>query len=215
MGVLPFLFSMKNIIFDLGNVIIDIDFSRTFKALAALSNNLSWEDGERIVKEKQLWVNYEKGLLSDQQFRDALRQELNIIATDEQIDVAFNALLLDIDPRRIELLKRLRKKYKIFVLSNTSHIHIIDVEKILFRCTGEKHLADLFDHLFLSYEMGKVKPHVDIYEAVLAQAGIEAHETLFLDDMLVNLEGAATLGIQVKQIIPNEFTILDLFADEA
>lgn len=205
---------MKNIIFDLGNVVIDINLNETYKELAKLSKDFSWEDGERLLKEKQIWANYEKGHYSDAEFRDLLRQELNITASDEEIDRAFNALLLDIDPKRIALIKRLGQKYNTYVLSNTSNIHIIEVNKILERCTGEKRLEDLFDKLFLSYEMGKAKPHTDIYEAVLKEAGLNPAETLFLDDMLPNLEGAAKVGIQVKQIIPNEFTILDMFANE-
>jgi putative hydrolase of the HAD superfamily len=62
--------------------------------------------------------------------------------------------------------------------------------------------------------MGKVKPNVDIYEQLLQEANLVAQETLFLDDMLANLEGAQILGIQTKQIIPPSFTILDLFANE-
>jgi putative hydrolase of the HAD superfamily len=104
---------------------------------------------------------------------------LNILASDEEIDKAFNALLLDIDPNRIALIKRLGQKYNTYVLSNTSNIHIIEVNKILERCTGEKRLEDLFTRLFLSYEMGKAKPHTDIYEAVLAEAGLDPAETLF------------------------------------
>ncbi len=205
---------MKNIIFDLGNVIIDIDVPRTYQALAALTTHLNAEETEKIIKSSDVWVRYEKGLLDDQGFRDALRALLQSDASDEALDQAFNALLLDIDPARIALLKKLRQQYKIFILSNTSNIHILEVEKILERCTGEKKLSDLFDYVFLSYEMGLVKPHTDIYEAVLAQAGLVASETLFLDDLAANLVGAAQVGIEVKQIIPQEFTILDVFAHE-
>jgi putative hydrolase of the HAD superfamily len=81
----------------------------------------------------------------------------------------------------------------------------------LYKCTGERYLNDLFDKVFLSYEMGKVKPHVSIYQQLLDEAGLEASETLFLDDKLENLEGAAQLGIQVAHIIPNQYTILDVF----
>lgn len=205
---------MKNIIFDLGNVIIDIDFERTFKAFTEISENVNWRESERILKEKQIWSRYEKGQLTDAEFRAEIREELKISASDEQIDTAFCGLLMDIDPERIELIKKLATKYKIYILSNTSHIHFLEVERILERCAGVKHFSEIFDHVFLSYEMGKLKPEVDIYEEVLKQANLVASETLFLDDLLANLEGAATLGIQTKQIVPQEFTILDLFSNE-
>lgn len=205
---------MKNIIFDLGNVIIDIDFERTFKAFTEISENVNWRESERILKEKQIWSRYEKGQLTDAEFRAEIREELKITASDEQIDTAFCGLLMDIDPARIELIKKLATKYKIYILSNTSHIHFLEVERILERCADVKHFSEIFDYVFLSYEMGKLKPEVDIYEEVLKQANLVASETLFLDDLLANLEGAATLGIQTKQIVPNEFTILDLFSNE-
>lgn len=205
---------MKNIIFDLGNVIIDIDFERTFKAFANISKNIDWREGERILKEKQIWSKYEKGLFTDSEFRDVIRNEFQIDASDEQIDTAFSGLLLDIEPARIELIKKLSSKYNTYILSNTSNIHILEVEKILERCTGVKKLSDIFHHVFLSYEMGMLKPDVEIYEEVLKQANLVASETLFLDDLVTNLEGAASIGIQTKQIVPREFTILDLFADE-
>ncbi|MET3127259.1 putative hydrolase of the HAD superfamily [Arcicella rosea] len=205
---------MKNIIFDLGNVIIDIDFERTFKAFTEISENVNWRESERILKEKQIWSRYEKGQLTDAEFRAEIREELKISASDEQIDTAFCGLLMDIDPARIELIKKLATKYKIYILSNTSHIHFLEVERILERCAGVKHFSEIFDYVFLSYEMGKLKPEVDIYEEVLKQANLVASETLFLDDLLANLEGAATLGIQTKQIVPQEFTILDLFSNE-
>lgn len=205
---------IKNIIFDLGNVVIDIDFQLTFNALAQLSDSLTAQECERIMKEKHIWVNYEKGFLSDTDFRNTLRHELAITATDDALDTAFCGLLLDIDPARIELIKQLSTQYRLFVLSNTSSIHVVQVEKILQRCSGVSHFTDIFEKVFLSYEMGKVKPNVDIYEQVLQEANLVAQETLFLDDMLANLEGAQILGIQTKQIIPPSFTILDLFANE-
>jgi glucose-1-phosphatase len=205
---------MKNIIFDLGNVLIDIDFERTFKAFAAISENANWRDGERILKEKQIWSKYEKGLLTNSEFRNVIREELTINATDEQIDTAFCGLLMDIEPVRIELIKKLASKYQIYILSNTSSIHFLEVERILERCTGVKSFNDIFHQVFLSYEMGQLKPDVEIYQEVLKQANLIASETLFLDDLVTNLEGAASVGIQTKQIVPREFTILDLFADE-
>jgi len=205
---------VKNIIFDLGNVIIDIDFERTFKAFTEISENVNWKESERILKEKQIWSRYEKGHLSDAEFRAEIREELKITASDEDIDKAFCALLMDIDPARIELLKKLATKYQIYILSNTSNIHFLEVERILERATGIKRFSDIFHHVFLSYEMEKLKPEVAIYEAVLSHANLIASETLFLDDLLVNLEGAAAIGIQTKQIVPQEFTILDLFSNE-
>ncbi|MFD1817841.1 putative hydrolase of the HAD superfamily [Pseudarcicella hirudinis] len=193
---------IKNIIFDLGNVIIDILPQKTYEAFATLSNKYSWQEIEQLIKEKKLWIGYETGHFTDAEFRDLIRKELSISASDEAIDLAFNALLLEIDPKRIELIENLGRKYRLFILSNTSNIHFVDVEKILERCTGRKHFSDFIEIVFLSYEMGKVKPDPEIYRQVLQDAGIIAEETLFVDDLQANVESAAKLGINIIHIQP-------------
>ncbi|MEY4541617.1 MAG: hypothetical protein RLZZ306_3374 [Bacteroidota bacterium] len=202
---------MKNLIFDLGNVIIDIDFDLTFRKFAKLSTEYSWEEVRYFIKDKCIWENYEKGLINDEKFRETLRKELKIKASDNELDIAFCGLLQKIQPERIKLLQDLSKKYRLFILSNTSNIHFQQVEKLLFESSGIQHFRDIFEIVFLSFEMGKLKPEIEIYQQVLQEANIQANETIFFDDMLVNLESAATLGIKTQQIIPNKFTIIDFF----
>jgi glucose-1-phosphatase len=202
---------MKNLIFDLGNVIVDIDFDLTFREFSKLSSKYSWKEVRYFIKQKCIWEDYEKGLTNENTFRESLRNELKIKASDTDLDEAFCALLQKIQPERILLLKELSKKYRLFILSNTSNIHFRQVEKMLFESTGIQHFSEIFEHNFLSFEMGKLKPEIEIYQQVLKEANLHSYETLFLDDMLINLEAAATLGIKTKQIIPNQFTIIDFF----
>ena len=202
---------MENIVFDLGNVIIDIDFSLTYQALAKLSaDGYSAEEIAEVITDQGIWSNYEKGLLKDSEFRKLLRSSLSLQAHDSELDNAFCAMLLPIDPKRIALIKRLAKKYQLFILSNTNHIHFKRVEKMIIYATGVDIIEDeLIECAFLSYEMGMVKPDKEIYQQMMDEAMILPRNTLFLDDMLPNLETAEKLGIRTKQIIPNQFTILD------
>ena len=202
---------MKNLIFDLGNVIIDIDFNLTFRAFSKLSSEYSWEEVRHFIKEKHIWEDYEKGLSDDIEFRETLRKELKIKASDSELDKAFCGLLQKIQPERIKLIEELSKRYRLFILSNTSNIHFQQVEKLLFESAGINHFSEIFETVFLSFEMGKLKPEIEIYQQVLKEANLQANETLFLDDMLINLEAASTLGIHTKQIIPNQITIIDFF----
>jgi glucose-1-phosphatase len=202
---------MKNIIFDLGNVIIDIDFDLTFREFSKLSTKYSWKEIRYFIKQKCIWEDYEKGITDDEKFRDNLRNELKIKASDAELDNAFCALLQNIQPERINLLQELSKSHHLFILSNTSNIHFQRVEKLLYESSDIKHFSEIFEKIFLSFEMGKLKPEVEIYQQVLKEAHLHSYETLFLDDMLTNLEAAATLGIHTKQIIPNKFTIIDFF----
>jgi glucose-1-phosphatase len=204
---------MENIIFDLGNVIIDIDFSLTFQALAKLSSGYSPEEIAEIMTDQKIWENYEKGVFTDKEFRTILKSNLLLNkVTDAEIDEAFCALLLPIDPNRIALLKKLAKNHRLFILSNTNQIHFKKVEKMIKEATGTDIIEEeIIECAFLSYEMGMAKPDKAIYKQLMDEAMILPKETLFLDDMLPNVKAAEKLGIKTVQINPKEFTILDYF----
>ena len=205
---------IKNIIFDLGDVILNIDVP-----VASLSfSRLSGREQQEILdlfKEKDLFRQFETGTLDENGFRNYIRELLVFPDwTDEMIDNAWNSLLLDLPPERVELLKNLRTKYRLFLLSNTSSIHITEVNKILEAATGVKKLDDLFDKVYLSYEMGLMKPDPEIYQQVLDEQGLIAEETLFLDDNADNIKGAATLGIETIHVC-KPTTILEYLKDYA
>lgn len=204
--------NLRNIIFDLGNVVIDIAPIKTYEAFARLSKSKNAAEVEKLIKDNILWLGYEKGLITETEFRDLIRLHLDIEATDNQIDSAFNALLLDVDPNRINLIERLGKKYRIFVLSNTSKIHMNEFVKIVKRCTNRDNFWKLFEKPYLSFEMGKLKPEPEIYHQVLTESNLNASETLFIDDLLANIEAAKALGINTIHLQPPH-TIID-YLDE-
>jgi glucose-1-phosphatase len=199
---------IKNIIFDLGNVVIDIDPSKTYEAFSELSNSKNPNEIETIIREQKLWANYEKGLLSESEFRSSLKIHLDLKATDIQIDKAFNALLLDIEPKRVEIIKKLGEKYRLFVLSNTSKIHMDEFVKIVERCTGCTDFWTLFEKPYLSFEMGMLKPEAEIYNELLNDSNLIPEKTVFFDDLLNNINAAKHLNIKAIQII-KPFTIID------
>lgn len=205
---------IKNIIFDLGDVILNIDVPIASKSFADLSGR---EQSEilTIFKESEIFRQFETGLMDEPTFRNYVREILNFPdLSDEAIDTAWNSLLLDLPPERVELLKKLATQYRLFLLSNTSSIHITQVNKILEASTGVAKLEDLFEIVFLSYEMGLMKPDIRIYQQVLDKAGLNAEETLFLDDNADNIRGAAQLGIETIQV-QKPVTILEYLKDYA
>lgn len=205
---------IKNIIFDLGDVILNIDVPIASKSFADLSGR---EQNEilTIFKENELFRQFETGLMDEPTFRNYVREILNFPdLSDEAIDTAWNSLLLDLPPERVELLKKLATRYRLFLLSNTSSIHITQVNKILKASTGIERLEDLFERVFLSYEMGLMKPDTRIYQDVLDKAGLKAEETLFLDDNADNIRGAAQLGIETIHV-QKPVTILEYLKDYA
>lgn len=185
----------------MGGVVIDIDFELTFNAFAQLANKSTHETKE-IMGELNIWDQYERGALTDQKFIDTIRASLELTQTDEEIIVAWNALLLELPKSRIDLVKEINAKYDTYVLSNTSNIHIEGVNKILEESTGHQDLKEVFGKIYYSYEINRRKPDLDIYEFVLEDAGLKAEETLFLDDNLDNIIAAQKMGIQTIHVHP-------------
>ena len=130
--------------------------------------------------------------------------------TDEQIDQAWNSMLFDIPQERIELLRALKEKYNLFLLSNTNAIHIREVNSILLRDTSVDNLEKLFNKIYYSYQIQLAKPSADFYSYVLQDAGILAEESIFIDDIADNIRGAKQLGIQTVHL-QAPATILDIF----
>jgi len=182
----------KNIIFDLGNVVLDIDLNITINRFKDMGFKT---DGNFLSKYKQsgVFCDLEEGRISGDEFALALKEEMNDDVTTSQIIEAWNALLLDYDTERIETIIKLRESHKLYILSNTNIFHI---EACAYNVPIVGSLDKLFDKAYYSYEMGLSKPHKEIFEALLNDAGIKASETLYLDDSKANIEAAEALGIE-------------------
>ena len=190
---------IKNIIFDLGGVFINIDFELTWKALAEVSGK-SIDEVKSLSEDNKVYDKVERGEFTNEQFYTYLRNVLHSSATDEAMRDAWNALLLEIDVKKVELVKRLSKDYKLFVLSNTSKPHIDALNKSLREVHQINDLKDLFHKVYYSYDVALRKPSTEIYEYVLKDAQLNANETLFIDDNLDNLKGASRVGIQTLHV---------------
>jgi len=202
--------SIKNIIFDLGAVIIPINFSLTFKAFASLSQ-LSIEEIQLRYQSSTLFIDFEKGIVGNYHFLLGVRKLLNLSASisDEQIVDAWNALLLQIPAERVQRIQELSQNYRVFLLSNTNPIHITEVQSILYKNTQVARLEDVFEKVWYSYDLGLIKPGIDIYTTVLQQKQLKASETVFLDDNTDNVAGANAAGIHALLVDDNN-TLLEL-----
>lgn len=199
--------TLRNIIFDLGDVIIPIDLRAPIHNFAVLAG---WpvEAVEQRWREHGLTQQYETGLIDDAAFRQHIRVLLgNDSWADEVIDTAWNTVLLDLPIARIERIKALQGRYRLFLLSNTSPIHIRQVNQMLVEL-NQPALEALFERVYYSYEVQLTKPSPAIYRHVLETAGLVAEETAFLDDNAANIAAAAALGIRAVHVQP-PLTILD------
>jgi putative hydrolase of the HAD superfamily len=191
--------AIKNIVFDLGGVIVDIDIARTLDAFARL--DIRGLQPENIhPRQTGFFLEYELGNLTNEAFTAAIRDRYDCTGvTDETIRAAWNALLLDPDPAQFALLDGLRPHYRVFLLSNTNPWHIERLSERYRALTGgdfESH----FDACFYSHRLHLRKPDRRIYEAVIAAAGIEPSKTLFIDDNAGNFTGAVETGLQVYHL---------------
>ncbi|MEQ9425803.1 MAG: HAD family phosphatase [Cyclobacteriaceae bacterium] len=187
---------IKTIIFDLGGVIIDLDVKASIDQLAMLTGI----EGNKILEEYDFFKQFEKGQLTDEEFRKQLQNISQNELSVQQIDNAWNAMLIDIDPRKLQIVKALSSRYQTIVLSNTNNIHVQGFNEILFMKTGERDLNKFFDTVYYSHDLKMRKPDLEIYEYVLNQHELKPEETLFLDDNKVNLDAAQKLGIQTHHI---------------
>lgn len=182
--------TITTIVFDLGGVLLDLDQGKTLRAFKRLGVDL-----EDINLESTVFTDYETGKLSSEDFLQFINTKLKGNASSEQITEAWNAMLLGITAERFQFLEQLRKTFRVYLLSNTNEIHIRSVHQYLSTTFGLDRWNQLFDHQFLSYEMGSRKPDAACYLQVLNHIGKQPQEVLFIDDSHTNIRGATKVGI--------------------
>ena len=185
--------NIKNIVFDLGGVLVDLDFKSAINGLqkagfANVKEQLQAFDREGIFQK------FELGEMTAEEFRSAIRENSTVTLTDEEVDALWNLMLLEIPREKLELILDLRGKYMVYLLSNTNSIHWDYVCKNAFNYRGFR-VNDYFEETFLSYEMHLAKPEKAIFEKMLHKANLLPEETLFIDDSEANCKAAEAIGI--------------------
>jgi len=139
---------------------------------------------------------YEVGRISDRQFIDAVRQLTGLAVSDQSIIDSWNALLLDFPAERIQLLKELRKRYRLFLFSNTNALHLAALREIWAGSFGDVSFDSYFEKTYYSHLLGMRKPDRESFEHILKENQLIGSETLFVDDAIVNVEGAEQAGLK-------------------
>jgi FMN phosphatase YigB (HAD superfamily) len=183
------------IIFDLGGVIINLDTAATIGEFNKLSNK-PFETIYTQLQQTPVFDLFDKGLIGEPEFFNGLKVAMEAEPSDEQMLHAWNAMLLDFPLHRLELLKELKSKYRLFLLSNTNETHIREFEAQLLKSRGYQNLEPFFEKVYYSCRMGMRKPDAEIFEYVLREHQLVPEETMFIDDTIHHVEGALKTGIR-------------------
>ncbi len=197
---------IKNLLFDLGGVIIDIDRQRCVDAYAALG--LPDPDSYfGLYAQTGIFMAIEDGSMNTDEFHATLRAKLPGGTTDYQIDTAFQKFIIGIPEHRLKALRDLRRRgFGIYLLSNTNPIMWRGVIATEFGKEGLRR-EDYFDGMVTSFEARSAKPDAGIFRYAIEQLGIDPAETLFLDDSQANVEAARAIGFEAVHVVPGtEFT---------
>lgn len=199
----------KAIIFDLGAVILNINYQNTIDEFTKLGvNNAATFYSKKV--QTNLFNQIETGMISSNEFLKALQKETKN-ANINQVEKAWNAMLLDLPEERLQLIRKLKNNHSVYLLSNTNAIHIDAIKKQLGK---RKWLAfcKLFDKMYLSHELGLRKPDVKIFEYILKEQKLKAEEVFFIDDSPQHIASAKKIGIHCHHLLDDE-NIITLFPD--
>ena len=202
---------IKSIIFDLGGVILNLDYSKTedeFKKIGVLNFNQLYSQKKQTV----LFDDFEKGKIKPEEFISSFKESENLKIKEIDFINAWNAMLLEVPTEKLQFINGLKKDYKIILLSNTNEIHIKKFEDDLKKNNMLEQFYKCFDKIYYSSRMGKRKPEENCFNQVLEENGLIAENTLFIDDSIQHIEGAKKAGIKTFHLEKNK-SILDLVPD--
>lgn len=199
----------KNIIFDFGGVIIRIDYNKipqTFRSYGVADFDALYTQ----KRQDRVFDELEKGTITPAVFRDRIRTMAGIPLSDDQIDKAWNAILIDLPKANIDVLRKLRQSHRLFLLSNTNEIHEKAFMEIIMRDYGKNVLDEVFEKIYLSHHLNMRKPDAEIFEKVMRENNLKANETLFVDDSIQHIQGAEKAGLKTLFVEKGKM-VADLF----
>jgi glucose-1-phosphatase len=195
--------NIKNIIFDLGGVIMNIDVKHTLDAFSKLGlHNIHEYFGHGFAA--SFFSDHEAGRIPDEEFLQEIKNLLSAEVSHEKIVDAWNALLLNFPPERIALLRELKPRYRLFLYSNTNAIHFRKFSKI-YQDAFHANLDGLFEKAYYSHVLGHRKPDLGGFKAIIEENALNPKETLFVDDAFINVEGAMKAGLKGLYLPPGMY----------
>lgn len=186
---------IENIIFDLGGVILDVDYNLTRAAFEKLGIS-NFDEMYSQANADELFQKLETGQIDEANFYEELKDCTGLNLSTEEIKRAWNAMLLSFREESLEFLEKIRSKYNVYLLSNTNLIHWNSFNETFHSKKRTKKFEEYFDKAFYSFQMGLRKPDEEIFHKVIKKLQIDPQKTLFIDDSVQNIETAKKAGLQ-------------------
>jgi len=187
--------NVKAILFDLGGVLINLNYQNTINAFRSLGID-NFENIYSQAQQKNLFNDFETGKISSFHFINRLLDLLPKGCNPNQVVSAWNAMILNFPANRLDILEKLSVDYKLFLLSNTNDLHMEKVRRELKKTTGRA-LESFFEKTFLSQEIKLRKPEPEVFLEVAKQIQLDPNEILFVDDSIQHINSAKKIGFQV------------------
>lgn len=205
--------AIKTIVFDLGNVILPLDYQKTFQSFKDLGvthefNATNFQD--------PIFLQYEVGAISTEDFRKEFKHQHNLTISDEIFDQAWNAMLLDLPQSHLQFLQRLKSEtnYRLLLFSNINDLHYQGFMNKCRQQHGEHFFAGCFDREYYSHFLGHRKPDAEGFLAILKENKLQPEQTVFIDDLPINIQSAKKLGLKTIHFT-KELSLFDLPAQIA
>ena len=192
---------IRNLIFDYGGVLMDLDFRQTLIALKQLLK-VDFKDETYRNWFFELFKSYEKNGISDEAFLDKLRSNSDENPTSQELIMAWNALMISIKKERFDMLTELKKNYGVYLLSNTNGVHYENMLLMAKDLLGPIEIDSFFHKSYYSHLVNMRKPDKEIFDLICSENKLDRKETLFIDDLPFNVEGAIKAGLHSIQHDP-------------
>jgi glucose-1-phosphatase len=190
---------IEAVIFDLGGVILNIDIEGPFQKLKELGIRID-NDGSHNIKNNDIFMRFEIGEISPEEFRNEFRKISNKDYKDSEFDKIWNSIILDFPKENISFIEKIKPKYRTFLMSNTNLLHCDYYTKMLNDNYAYSSLDDLFEKTYYSHTSGMRKPNTDFFKHIIKENHLKPSCTLFIDDYIENIEAAKQIGLNTFHI---------------
>ncbi|MEO1256621.1 MAG: HAD family phosphatase, partial [Bacteroidota bacterium] len=198
------------IIFDFGNVLIDLDYPKVIKGFSQVAKK-NQEEIEELVVTAPVLQKFEMGMIGPDEFRAKMNAILGTRMGERQFESIWNSMLKPISKERMDKVLKVGERFQTFILSNTNMIHEIAFEEMIMMKTGKDSLRDFVKEVYYSHEIGMRKPNLNCYRFVIDDIGLYSSRMLFLDDRLDNVEAAQKAGMKALQIFDPDSQLNEIF----